>query len=503
MSNKRHFHTAQKNEFSNANTAIQRGRLRKVRGIVAISSFLALLLSSLITFTYRSSGIDSPTVSMLTAIAAVSIGLHLFFTRQKNWLRIDTLFLLSLFIVNFQWPIMYAIFEYVPPYGHVSRSIDTYGNQAVFYATISMICWSLGFFLIPRTKKKSQLNFIRGQKVLPPLLFVAIILFSALAGPKFFTRSIYTNGYVATGQTVGASAAYALDVLEMLVRLSLSLLAYQTFVVRQKISVLAMPTKSSVSLIFGILAFCIVLLIGGERGQVVSVILGVMVAQGKLGKPIRPVQFLVVVLTGFTLFTLLGILRSGAPNISEALGRYGLFAITQSLAQSVSTLTQAIGMSGTPEQPEVGQVWLSQILGVVPFLQSVAVNLFGMDAVQSNSALAITVYTFGPDAQTSLGTSFVADLYLAFGIPGVVLGSMAFGALSFRMDEYLSGRHGFYAFNIALIFASLIFYIGRSSALFQLKSIVWGAIAAKVLLKIYQSRKSLVFVEPRINGDEK
>jgi hypothetical protein len=102
----------------------------------------------------------------------------------------------------------------------------------------------------------------------------------------------------------------------------------------------------------------------------------------------------------------------------------------------------------------------------------------------------ITHYVFGPNPHSGLGTSIVADLFLAFGLSGVCMGMFAFGALCQLMQKWLSGDYGFKRFYMAIIFAGLSVYIARASFLYPLKPLLWGLMFGVLILALADRRRS-------------
>jgi hypothetical protein len=230
-------------------------------------------------------------------------------------------------------------------------------------------------------------------------------------------------------------------------------------------------TESLAVLLVG---FGAIFLIGGDRGPVAQIAVGFALAFAATVRPIRHWEFALLTLAGFVIFSLIGIWRSGA-DISEAaaLQEYGYWQVSANLAQSFVPLTQSI-LIADAEGFSFGLLWLSQIVGVVPFAQQILFLMTDLSLADVSSSTLITTTTLGENAGSGIGTSFVADIYLNFGVAGLIVLSALYGTVCARMNDWLKGGEGFNRYLVAIVFASLVLYVARSSALFQLKPVLWS-----------------------------
>jgi oligosaccharide repeat unit polymerase len=468
----------------------------QIKSVFSISKFAIrgplIVCLSLVLFSlpFLAEGLDHRVVTSMSIIAATGVLFHLSANAQKNWLRIDTVFIVGFIVVNFQWPIMASVFGLVPKYGFQSASLYRSGNYAISIATAALISWMIGYSFKPNPLSKPLLDSVQRPLILAAAFAGSIAAFSYFAGAAFFSRNIYTTVNRDLYLTVGGIGGYLFVIVEILALITLSVILYNRMILPSIISNKKFLSSSlTLALSVLIITYCLVFLVGGERGQIVTIVLGAGLAIAARVRPVRHWEFSLLALLGFLVFSALGILRTGQGFASIGLmGEFGLWGVSSNLAQSIVTLTQAVIIVDGRPGFFFGQLWISQILGLIPFLQSLFLSVTGLTIFDISSAMLITKHTFGNSQTSGLGTSFVADIYLNFGVPGVVVLSGVFGAVSARMTNWLHGDNGFMQYFTAVSFASLILYVARSSILYQAKPIIWGLLIIVVLVGIRRFR---------------
>lgn len=132
-----------------------------------------------------------------------------------------------------------------------------------------------------------------------------------------------------------------------------------------------------------------------------------------------------------------------------------------------------------------GLTMLSNILSPIPFLQSLFVNLTGIPDYILGSATFSTYLTLGPNPSLGLGTNLLGDVYLSFGLFGVII---LFYFLGYFIN-YLRQKtfKGFY-FQTIVYFAMIgdCVYFCRSSYLGNLRTIIWAIVLGYLVVRIYK-----------------
>lgn len=458
----------------------------RASGVAPLFLLFSLLFVTLSFAPTKTLSLDSNHVLVFMLLGVLAITLHLFSNLEKNWLRIDTVFILGFVVVNYQWPLMYAVSDFLPLYSFQTNSLLLNGGYAVWLATIFLISWTIGYSVRFKSYIKEKADRISGLGRLNFVLFFALVGFSVTAGSSFFTREVYTVRQESLYLTVSGVTAYFFVVVEIMAVLTLSFLLYARTVVDASRRKILQPLSTGELSAFALLClYCFVFLLGGERGQVVYVLLAAGLVIAATVRPVRLWEFSLLAVLGFSVFTIAGIIRSLADGASlQFMVNYGYWEISSSLAQSVVTLTQAIQLVDARGDYFWGALWISQLLGLIPFLQGVFLAITGLDISDISSAMQITTYTFGANPHSGLGTSPVADVYLNFGVPGIMVLSLLYGLICRQMSIWICGRHGYLRFFAATAFGGLILYITRSSLLFQLQPIIWGGIILVLLVRL-------------------
>lgn len=120
-----------------------------------------------------------------------------------------------------------------------------------------------------------------------------------------------------------------------------------------------------------------------------------------------------------------------------------------------------------------GESMLVSILSPIPFLQSVILNLFGLNPTDCASSLIITKLTLGRDnnLDVGFGTNIVADLYIAFDVYGVIIG-MCF--LGFFVNYLRRRSYNIYYFVAYGVMLSYSIYLVRAEYFFFLRLLLWS-----------------------------
>ena len=136
-----------------------------------------------------------------------------------------------------------------------------------------------------------------------------------------------------------------------------------------------------------------------------------------------------------------------------------------------------------------GVTLLGSVLGIVPFLRSFVMSVFGVPEYVLNSALYNTFLSTGPNYTKGLGTHAVADIYLCWGIIGVIIVFYLYGYL---ITTFKSNKTNIYSMVVYYMIVSNAVYACRASIL-NLNQILWTVIIVYLILKL--SRKKMILMK--------
>lgn len=125
--------------------------------------------------------------------------------------------------------------------------------------------------------------------------------------------------------------------------------------------------------------------------------------------------------------------------------------------------------------PTYGRTWLMNILSIIPFGQSAYLSISGDSLSDINSASLVTDLHFSgtTDDVIGLGTNLIGDIYVCFGLFGVMLFMYILGrGLSYAYYQGIKGN-SIYIFIYAMLFMDCII-LTRSAFFTSIRPIIWG-----------------------------
>lgn len=464
--------------------------MKKIKYKIASNYLIFVLLTILLCIAPDKSGqIDKSLLGLYSSIMIFSLLLHFFINKNiENWFRIDILFLLGFFIVHFQWAVMYS-FSDIVPYG-ISRvwAEHEYVNYGTWISAVSGLAWIFGFnlfnFNINKNKNEVLININK-------LYFFAIIIFTlflVFAGGQFLNGAVYKG--TSESNSLNGIAGY----LQLLSGVSIMVLIYASFInAKIKTSNNNLFHSMDMRIIAFVFIYISTYLYSGDRGGAIQLAIITLTLYSYLINPIKLKRFLLIVIFGAFILTLIGlgrgsqdenVLLAGADNANINSG----YDLTLELANSARTLYKALAFVPEREGYFLGQLWITKLLSPIPYAQSLFIQLTGMPVHELGSAGYITYITFGENPTTGEGTSFVADIYLNFGLIGVLFFSSVFGVFIKKIHvELLNNRSRLWGL-VAVLVASEAVYFGRGSMFGFIRTAVWGG-ALFILLANTRNKK--------------
>lgn len=442
-------------------------------------------------------GLDPSTCSVYLAVAVSALAVHLVGQRSDNWLRPDIIFLVGFFVVNYQWLTMALVSGIFPERTSFLFAMDANATYGAWLSTISLVFWFIGY-AIANPSHRLRIDRVAQNHAVLVVSILTLAAFIVFSKPGYFTAELYRTLQVNIFQTVTGFSAYLLTIVEILTFILVSMFFYPRIVDRKSLPQRSLNRISSpgfegapkLALLLYFAIYSLAFLMAAERGQIIQLLSAVGVVYAMNFRPVRFGEFAVLLALSALVFTGIGVARSidGGLSVVSIFGDDGYWALTRSLANSAITLYQGIDIVHTGHGFFFGQLWLSQILGLVPFLQSLFLAVSGFELEDVNSATNITIYILGPNPHTGFGTSFVIDIYMNFGVPGVVFLSFMYGYICRFVSTWIIATSGFLKFFVAVVFVSLIFYVSRSSLLIQLRPVVWGLMIIILFVSIKRQR---------------
>jgi oligosaccharide repeat unit polymerase len=440
------------------------------------------------------STIDNSSLILYISYFFAAVFIHFISQKDKNWFRLDVIFLLGFGIVHFQWAVMISLSEITPKYMLYNfRLLDSdYINYGTWLSTVGILSWLLGYSWF-KAPEKYIVKYRFQYKKLFWVTTLFFILFALTAGSKYLSGDVYKG-------VGGSSAGEGISVYFHLIA-SIAILVLTVVVILNKNDkgktkktifwFLKLDKKYLVLSATYILFFLAV----GDRGAAIFVVSTFLVMFGSLVRPIVLKECIVITIVGAIVLTLIGLGRTVETdeNILVAGAEMAEFSsnydITLELSNSARTLYYVL--YDVPEHHNyfLGELWIGKMLTVIPFAQSQYLKFTDAKNYELGSAAYITYLRFGLYPPMGEGTTLIADIYLNFGLIGVMFFMLLLGLIYKKGQNELGRQRSFYWIIFAALLASGAFYLGRGGLFDGLRTIVWGLFLAVVFVK--QKKKVL------------
>tara|TARA_B110000211_G_scaffold231349_1_gene292777 strand:- start:1455 stop:2762 length:1308 start_codon:yes stop_codon:yes gene_type:complete len=389
-------------------------------------------------------------------------------------IRGDIIFLVSFLIVHLLWPVLNLVLDV--EYQYSNDTVLNYLAQIIFFSVLS---FSLGFHLVSPSKNRSKKVYsdkflITYGNNIDICLLVLLTTFYITAGKSYFLAEVYKTG--GSSDTISGLAGYLYSIIIILIFLRITVISKTHKFFKSKNLKLFIVLLGS---------FFISSVIAGDRSFIVSLFLGLAAfipfSNFKLSKFKMASGFV-----GFMI--LLGFVRIWRSNTLSYVNFSDLmFATVMNLADSFRVFVYANEIVNT-EGVYQGLTWLGPLSGLVPFLQGMLVDMNILSLKTLNSPNVFTLYKHKTLDLTGEGSTIASDLLLNFGPFGVIFGMLVLGVLfkkAICVNPFQKSIINTYS---AVILIAFSVYISRSSIIYPLKFIAWGAIINVFLYTISSLR---------------
>src|SRR5690606_10217653 len=354
--------------------------------------------------------------------------------KKSNYLDFDTIFIVVYCLVGFSTTFFYNNYEIYQAIFLGFPVDEEYINKGNFLFLMGLQSYLLGSLLpvkISKTKKKS---FIIKTNFLIILVFILIIAFIGFGGINYY-RSEYND---AVNNDSGTIVKYTLL---LLVTTAMALIGTEFYNkklnVNYKISWFA----------FGAMFFLIgTLLVIGNRTAASQILLPIICLYAMFFKNISFKKFLVCILFGIPFMWFFQQLRTGDSEFELTNPIMLILDLTIPMRNTYAALQYVDVKDFT-----YGSSMIIDVSGIVPFLPSFVQESYPQ--LEPGSASLLTEYTFlnlnTPDEfRIGLGTTIIADIYIAFGVIGVLIFMYILGRL---VNKWLSKSYQLNYYSIIIL----------------------------------------------------
>ena len=367
-------------------------------------------------------------------IAGVLIVIYIYINKGKFkniLLSHSSIFFLSYLIIYYQYDIDFLLG-------------NTQATNSLAWQFDSGVCKSLcisnaalaSFTLALKNTKKSfsskfNIQFINTK---------AITLISVVALVSFIIT--VDKGFILGGYSIVPMGAIASQFEEMLQMSLIALFVIISYNIRKmnlcRHSVFLFFQYFKIPLIITFI-YILLLSLAGARYAVLRMILVAAISYLYSLRPKIPLSYiLIVVLALATLFTLQGLSRNGKNDLSESVEVLNegasISPITSELAFSVTA--SHIALAEVPDSYEFnkGITFLPYFLLLIPGMRGLFYTLFNVSPEMLSSSHFITYIGLGTLDNFGVGSSSIADIYISYGLVGVLIIIYLFGIIVRKLE---------------------------------------------------------------------
>lgn len=387
--------------------------------------------------------LSRPYLTLSVGLAILVIGFHFghkyTLPKPTNWFSVDVLFVLTFFIVHFGYTFFWLL-------GIAPSTIEIWRDTTIVcYAAMmsvsALAVYLIGYHCLREQLTRTQLPAVFNITALQKWRWMGRIILTAGVITLIIYRSLLGEQLV-EGVYAGAVGGYLPRVIHILLHILL-----KVGMVLLSIACIQMTGKYKIGIVpkIVIVFFLSYVFILGNRQRFVAYVLVLVVAYSEYRKPISLKMIIVGMFVGAFVVaiglagrlsperTLKSFVETSIASKEEITLKGGMLNI----ATSVRTLHEAVSVVPGTQPYLMGKLKVSEVLSLIPF----AHRVYRVKRIEyTSSSLFLTWSIYGSFA-SGAGTTIIADLYLDFGYPGVIVCMYLLGLLC-KYIQQIARRSG-------------------------------------------------------------
>lgn len=440
----------------------------------------------------RVSSHDYDFIKMTILVILFVVVMHILLNSDRNYFRIDIIFILGFLIVHFQWPVMLAVSGIEPRGFSELFTNQSYMNYGVWLSAIGILSWIIGYNLRFENRlyyfidNKSSSEGLNGKcyYYCPRLLrffnWVIFSVFLIAAGPSFITGAVYKSA--GSAEAVSGVAGYIYTIFHVSL---IAQTAVEIYVSKfnKSTGIFSFGLTLNKNYVLLATAYCLIFLVAGDRGGPLQLVIAYLLLYSSLIRRVSFKTFFILVVFSSIFLTFVGFARAGNINQFGSEQSSSVYDTTLSLASSARTIYLGLYQVPNNEEYFYGKLWLGSILGIIPMLQGAYIEISGDKPYYINSANYITYLRYGENPHTGEGSSLIIDIYLNFGSFGVIFFLSLLGYFTRVLQINLMKCVSINYVALAALFGCTMFYISRATLFVPLQIIMWGLFFIFIFVK--------------------
>lgn len=394
--------------------------------------------------------------------------------RKKNYFDFDVVFMLTYLFVMFVYPVFiygdnptFSVFKYDFNENLISKgsALSLLGIQA---------------YILGATLVKYRADFseaVGGDKCIIRSGILIVLSYIVLIA-YIFSGGLQTYADLYAKKKVESGISYY--ILLLIPALAFPAISSWFYNIKQKSNLIKIKDIfDNFYLFFFVILFVLLLLSVGSRTLPIQFVLLIGGIYSMLFYNLSPIKLFPFLLLGVLIMFYVLLLRS---HVDTSAANYDIFDVFMDLI--INNRNTYVALEYVEKEGMTwGESMLVSILSPIPFLQSVIINLLGLNPTDCASSLIITKLTLGSEKNLDVGfgTNIIADLYISFGTFGVVLGMFFLGYFVNRLRVKRDNIYYLVAYGVMMSYAV---YLVRAEYFFFLRLLLW-CVAVVNIVKLH------------------
>ena len=460
--------------------------------LVIILTFILLL--SLVLSSTAPGDLSKPYLAMCVFLSILIFVfqclLKLTDPKPRNWLTIDILALFTFWLVHFLFPAYWVMGKHLV----TADSLSVWVNEAVvcratMMSISAMAAFAIGFNII----KNRYLNVIWEL----PYDYAGLIRWKWAANILFVMSGIFiallilvVGATLFSGQYSGALESYSGKIIIIILSLTLEMsLSLMTFVAASMTGKWKIGITAKLFFIF-IITYILIL---GDRGMAARIALVAAFGYSETVKGVSFKKLAIVIIAGTFLMAVVQIARTSPERTLPSFVKTALEFKDEinveagflNLGSSARTLYAAVDAVPSGYNYFYGKLKMGEIIAFVPFGN----KLLGIVTSQYiNSQYFLTWIMFG-NFYSGAGSTVVADIYLDFGYPGVVIVMFLLGFFCKWLQQRFRSTGSFVAGVGYCTLAVTVMKMSRSGVCDVIRGAFWPMLLVCFIAWMFQIKK--------------
>ena len=383
--------------------------------------------------------------------------------RNKEIVGFNILFSLAFYGVTYIYPIF--IYPIASNYSLFAYQIDdTIITKATALANIAYASYAMAYAKRRYTIYIEKIKPVVPYKTLNTILFISIFIF--VAG-------------ICAGEFKAIKSMYAGEPYDVNPIMNFIYILFKFFIIFMCIA----NYKNNKWLIYLTLLFiCGTILWSGGRGRALAIFILLFYYLDERYR-FSLISIIIAAVIGVFLFSTIGDVRNGGEIGDMVSSEIGMFEMAEDFIVNSRNL-YALYSYVQENSITYGISSLAYILAVIPFSQSVVSNLFGIPPYMMRSEMITTATAISEDSSLGLGTHIVGDVYVSFGLIGVILLFYFLGYIvRYSRRKMQSGSWSGTVIYLCLLANSI--HMCRGAYFVSLQNICWALFFTLIFRNIY------------------